>query len=465
MSTISPAARQELVTAVAERYQHSTAAEKGWILDEFVALTGYHRKQAIRVLNGRATMPTVPRGRRCVYDEAVTEGLIVRGRHRTVCAGSAATIDRRLAPARAVTAGQRRPRRSRLDGVRGSVPVRTFGDWQDPAPGFVEADLVAHCGRTMAGSFVSTLVLTDIASGWMECVPLLVREAQLVVDAVDQLRGALPFPLRGIDTDNGSEFINEVLVAFCKEHGIELTRSRPYRKNDQAWVEQKNGAVVRRLVGYGRLEGMPAAEALARLHSAARLFVNVFQPSFKLAEKTRDGPSDAATRCRPRRIPEESCARVACRRGTADAPSSQATATTLAHPAGPVRGDLAPRRAVAGGRTASDGEGAVRASATGAPRDVRAGPASDSATPRQGLAPGGSSSSPLQRSERSVPGRCCVGDHRTRTSPPRSGAGRYAIRPRRYRRARPSSTLTGTRNGHYGGPSQNLGGKSSVRSL
>ena len=167
--------------------------------------------------------------------------------------------------------------------------MRTFGDWQDPAPGFVEADLVAHCGSSMAGSFVWTLVLTDIASGWTEAVPLLVREAGVVVDAVGRLRGALPFPLRGIDTDNGSEFLNEVLIGFCKEHDIELTRSRPYRKNDQAWVEQKNGAVVRRLVGYGRLEGMPGAEALARLYSAARLFVNVFQPSFKLAEKTRVG--------------------------------------------------------------------------------------------------------------------------------------------------------------------------------
>ena len=141
----------------------------------------------------------------------------------------------------------------------------------------------------MAGSFVSTLVLTDIASGWTKCVPLLVREAQLVVDAVDQLRGALPFPLLGIDVDNGSEFLNDVLVGFCKEHRIERTRSRPYRKNDQAWVEQKNCAVVRGLVGYGRLEGVPAAEALARLDSAARLFVNVFQPSFKLAGKTRVG--------------------------------------------------------------------------------------------------------------------------------------------------------------------------------
>ena len=218
MSTISPAARQELVTAVAERYQQSTAVDKRWILDEFVALTGYHRKHAIRVLNGNAATATAPRGRRCIYDEAVTETLIVLweasdrvcgkrlkallpilvpalerhghlsldpGVRERLLAVSAATIDRRLAPARAVTAGQRRRRRSHLAGVRGSVPVRTFGDWKDPAPGFVEADLVAHCGRTMAGSFVSTLVLTDIASGWTECVPLLVREAQLVVDAVD----------------------------------------------------------------------------------------------------------------------------------------------------------------------------------------------------------------------------------------------------------------------------------------
>ena len=307
------------MTAVAERYQQSTAAEKGWILDEFVALTGYHRKHAIRVLNGNAAMPAARRGRRCVYDEAVTEGLLVlweasdrvcgkrlkallpilvpaleRHGHLTLdsqvreqlMAVSAATIDRRLASARAVTAGQRRRRRSGSERVRSRVPVRTFGDWQDPAPGFVEADLVAHCGSSMAGSFVWTLVLTDIASGWTEAVPLLVREAGVVVDAVDRLRGALPFPLRGIDTDNGSEFLNEVLIGFCKEHDIELTRSRPYRKNDQAWVEQKNGAVVRRLVGYGRLEGMPGAEALARLYSAARLFVNVFQPSFKLGVPT-----------------------------------------------------------------------------------------------------------------------------------------------------------------------------------
>ncbi len=270
MSTISPQARQELVAAVTERYQRSTPAERGRILDEFVALTWYHRKHAIRVLNGSSAVSAVRRGRRSVYDEAVTEGLVVlweasdrvcgkrlkallptlvpaleRHGHVTLdprvreqlMAVSAATIDRRLASARAVTAGQRRRRRSGGDSVRGRVPVRTFGDWQDPVPGFVEADLVAHCGSSMAGSFVWTLVLTDIASGWTECVPLLVRAAGVVVDAVDRLRGALPFPLRGIDTDNGSEFLNEVLIGFCKEHGIELTRTQRLRTFAELRIE------------------------------------------------------------------------------------------------------------------------------------------------------------------------------------------------------------------------------------
>ena len=416
MSTISPQARQELVAAVTERYQRSTPAERGRILDEFVALTGYHRKHAIRVLNGSSAVPAVRRGRRSVYDEAVTEGLVVL--------------------------------------------------WE-------ASDRV--CGKRLK-ALLPTLVPALERHGHVS-VPLLVRAAGVVVDAVDRLRGALPFPLRGIDTDNGSEFLNEVLIGFCKEHGIELTRSRPYRKNDQAWVEQKNGAVVRRLVGYGRLEGMPGAEALARLYSAARLFVNVFQPSFKLAEKTRvgarvhkalpragdavcavarlghgsrrdegpsagagrdtgsarvagrdpcgstssgrtgcglDGSSDAATRCRPRRLSAELGAGLARWRGAADAPASQETAATLAYSAGSVRDDVAPCRRVAGGGTASDGEGALRPSAAGAPGDVPPGPAPDSAAPRQGLASSRRPSSRVCRSDRSVPRRCCVSEPRRR---------------------------------------------------
>ena len=169
------------------------------------------------------------------------------------------------------------------------MPVRTFADWDNPPPGFFEADLVAHSGPVARGSFVQTLVLTDIATGWTECAPLLVREQRLLTEVLGELRKLLPFPLLGLDTDNDSVFMNETVRDYCQQVGIEFTRCRPYRKNDQAWVEQKNGAVVRRTIGYRRFEGLEAAAALARLYAAMRLFVNFFQPSFKLASKARDG--------------------------------------------------------------------------------------------------------------------------------------------------------------------------------
>jgi hypothetical protein len=183
---------------------------------------------------------------------------------------SAATIDRLLAPTRLSVKG--RQRASAKPAVRRSVPVRTFSDWHNPPPGFMEIDLVAHSGESMAGSFVHTLVLTDIASEWTECVALPFREAAVVVATIRRLQPLLPFKLLGLDSDNGSEFLNETMLAYCREAGLEFTRSRPYRKNDQAWVEQKNGAVVRRLVGYQRLEGADAVEGLNRLYAASRLF-------------------------------------------------------------------------------------------------------------------------------------------------------------------------------------------------
>jgi hypothetical protein len=185
--------------------------------------------------------------------------------------------------------GRGRRRAPPSSAVRRSVPVRTFSDWGDPAPGYMEADLVAHSGPTARGSYLQTLVLTDIATGWTECAPLLVREQVLVTEVLGEVRKALPFPLLGFDTDNDSALMNETVRDYCTAAGIEFTRCRPYRKNDQAFVEQKNGAVVRRAVGYRRLEGLEAARALAELHRSLRLFVNFFQPSFKLREKTRDG--------------------------------------------------------------------------------------------------------------------------------------------------------------------------------
>lgn len=159
--------------------------------------------------------------------------------------------------------------------------MRTFSDWQGPAPGFVEADLVAHSGPTARGSFVQTLVLTDIATGWTECAPLLVREQRLLIEVLGEVRKLLPIPLLGFDTDNDTVFLNETVQAYCANAGVACTRCRSYHKNDQAFVEQKNGAVVQGIVGYRRLEGLEAAAVLAELYRSVRLFVNHFQLSFQ----------------------------------------------------------------------------------------------------------------------------------------------------------------------------------------
>jgi hypothetical protein len=288
---ITAQTRRELVTALRARYGASSRDEKARILDEFTSISGYHRKSATRILNGSSDLhePSRGRPRPHVYDEAVRQALIVlweasdricgkrlkallplllpaleRNGHlqldpaiRALLTGiSAATIDRLLQDVRS-TSAQNRTKRAPT-ALRRCVPIRTFADWAEPVPGYMEMDLVVHCGDSMAGSYVHTLCLTDVASGWTECVPLLVRECTLVVQAVETLRGTLPFLLRGLDVDNGSEFLNESLVRYCATQGVEFTRSRPYHKNDQAWIEQKNGSVVRRLVGYRRLAGMQA---------------------------------------------------------------------------------------------------------------------------------------------------------------------------------------------------------------
>ena len=205
---------------------------------------------------------------------------------------SAATIDRALCKVKQQATGGTRRRSASSTGVRHSVPVRTFDGWNDPAPGFMEVDLVAHSGPTAEGSFLQTLTMTDIATGWTECAPLLVREQTVLIAVLSEIRKRMPFPLLGFDTDNDSVFMNEAVQSYCKEAGVagvKSTRCRPYRKNDQAWVEQKNGAVVRRIVGYRRYVGLEVAAALGRLYMSVRLYVNFFQPSFKLASKARDG--------------------------------------------------------------------------------------------------------------------------------------------------------------------------------
>jgi len=315
------AARVELTNEVRKRYCAAGGAEKSKILDEFIAVTGYHHKSAIRALNAEPMIKRRQnRARPALYDEAVQAALIVlwessdrvcgkrlrallpilvpaleRNGHlhllepmrQKIMAMSASTIDRLLRAPR--SAKHLKKRRRAMPEARRRVPVRTFSDWNEPPPGSMEMDCVAHCGDANRGSYVNSLVLTDIASGWTEAAPLVVRESGLLVETLERVRLGLPFALRALDVDNGSEFVNESLINYCLSHGIELTRSRPYRKNDQAWIEQKNGAVVRKLLGYRRFQGIAAAQAITRLYGASRLFVNFFQPSFKLAEKHREG--------------------------------------------------------------------------------------------------------------------------------------------------------------------------------
>ncbi len=316
------AARAEVTATIKDRYAASGRVAKGTILDEFVALTGLHRKHAIRLLGPRCAR-TRPRGKpKARYGQEVKEALALLWeasdrvcskrlkpmiaillpaleRHgqfapdadlrAALLAISPATIDRLLSETRIAAAQGRRKRAGFSSAVRRSVPVWTFADWGDPEPGFLEVDFVAHSGVSTAGAFVQTLVLTDIATGWTECVPVVFRSGALVLEALRAAQTLFPFPLKGLDFDNDGAFMNEPVVAWCRAQGLEVTRSRAYRKNDQAWVEQKNGAIVRRIVGYGRFEGVAAAAALARLYAAVRLQTNLFQPSFKLRKKIRIG--------------------------------------------------------------------------------------------------------------------------------------------------------------------------------
>ena len=311
---------------MAERYRSAKRGEKGRILDELCATTGWHRKHAVRALRQRKTVKpgevAAPRERRRRYDATIKDALTAlweasdrvcgkrlkvmiptllsalerHGRLKLgkadgdrVLAISAATIDRLLGDVKVAASGGKRRRAGFYSAIRREVPIRTFNDWKGPPPGFCEVDMVAHGGTSVAGSFIQTLTMVDVATGWTECLPLVTRDGSLVVEAINRAQSLFPWLLRGVDFDNDSAFMNDVVVPWCREQKLEVTRSRAYKKNDQAFVEQKNGAVVRRLMGYGRFDGVETARVMARLYAAARLYVNFFQPSFKLKEKRREG--------------------------------------------------------------------------------------------------------------------------------------------------------------------------------
>lgn len=318
---LSLSSRQELLSQTADRYGQVRGREKGQILDQLMATTGYSRKHAITVLNHPTVSPGPSVRRRRRYDERVEQALVslwkvahqicakrlvpflpewvasmerhghlslpeeVRERLLTI---SPATADRLLARKRSQPQrGQSMTRPGSL--LKKQIRIRTFTDWDDLQPGFVEADLVAHCGETTEGAFLHTLVLVDVATGWTECVALLRRSEADVIGALNSVRQRLPVALLGLDTDNGSEFINYEMLRYCQREHITFTRSRVNKKNDQAYVEEKNGSVVRRLIGYDRYEGVDAWRALMQLYEVLRLYLNLFQPSMKLLSKKRDG--------------------------------------------------------------------------------------------------------------------------------------------------------------------------------
>jgi hypothetical protein len=325
--------KQDLARALHPKYLKANRAQKGRMLDEFVEVTNYNRNYAKQILlhglplpNGRIDPRTGTRrhagGRPAVYGPVVLQALCViaeatgwicgkrlvgvlpelvaaleqegalclfGSEREALLSMSAATIDRKLACERA----RHKPKGACTTKpgtlLRSQVPVRTYTPWDEQQPGFLEIDLVAHCGESTAGTYLCTLNCVDVATGWTECVAVANKGQAAVFAALQLVRERLPFPLLGIDSHNGSEFINDHLIRYCQAERITFTRCRPYRKNDQAHVEQKNGSVVRQLVGYERYITPAALAQLGRVYELTRLHVNAYLPVMKLTGKKRQG--------------------------------------------------------------------------------------------------------------------------------------------------------------------------------
>ena len=318
------ASLREYAAVQRERYQQASRRDKQRLLDEMVAVTGMHRKAAIRLLRRtpRSAAPPVRTGRPRRYGAEVAVAAEVLwqaggriGAHRLhpfvgelldrllqcgelrltpgvdtlVRQASRPTLARLLESARA-----RYPRRGATTTtpstwLKQQIPIRTFTDWDDARPGFCQVDLVAHCGTSTRGFYLHTLCAVDVVTSWVELQALWGKGHYRVAAGVQAVRERLPIPLAGLDSDNGSEFINRVLYYYCWREGIVFTRGRAWKKNDSALVEQKNGAVIRHLVGYDRFASKRAYAQLARVYALARLHVNFFQPVEKLVTKHRTG--------------------------------------------------------------------------------------------------------------------------------------------------------------------------------
>lgn len=328
--------RQAVAREIAKRYQKATKKQRGQLLDELLALTPLNRVYAawllrthgrrIKLASGIELVADLTkrasRRRRVIYDErvrtvlkriwlimdcicgkrlaaALPEMVAVLERHREISIDeqvrekllriSSATIDRLLAGERSKYNLKGRSLTKPGTLLKSQIPVRTFCEWNEKRPGFVEIDLVGHDGGEGAGDFMQTLDVTDVYSGWTETRAVKNKAQVWVFEAIEQVRRQLPFALLGIDSDNGSEFINSHLLRYCRQQQITFTRSRKYRKNDNCYVEQKNYSVVRRAVGYGRYDTIEHLKTINELYSHLRLYTNYFQPVMKLIEKEREG--------------------------------------------------------------------------------------------------------------------------------------------------------------------------------
>ncbi len=318
--------RREISAKLRRRYARAkTKKEKGLIIDAAVEACGWHRKHAIRVLSGSAPRSdAIParRGPKPRYGKEhadavrrvwaildfpcskrlkagmrdVLDALERCGRlslapklKREVCAMSASTIDRLLAHDRKAMIGKGRSTTKPGSLLKSQIPIRRGTEWDDLALGFMEADTVAHCGPSAKGEFCYTLDMTDVASGWTELVCVRNKAEVHMVQAVDKVRSRMPFELRGLDSDNGSEFINAHFLRYCEREDLVFTRSRPYTKNDGCYVEEKNWSVVRRTIGYGRYAGDEACALINEIYERQRILTNYFMPSSKLVSRIRDG--------------------------------------------------------------------------------------------------------------------------------------------------------------------------------
>jgi hypothetical protein len=324
MMELTLAQRIAVTRAIAVRYRGAGKAEKAKILDELCATTGWHRDHARKALRG-ALRPRVVGGRRPrgpKYGPKAVAALVLcwsvlgmpAGKRLAPMLGelvavlrrfgeleidedtaallvgmSAATIDRRLAPERKKYAVKGRCRTKPGTLLKSQIPVRTWADWEDAVPGFVEIDLVSHDGGNAAGEHAWTLTVTDIATGWTENRSLPSKALKGVMAALDDITAVMPFPIRGIDSDNGSEFINFHLLDWCCKHQITFTRSRAGNKNDGCHVEQKNWTTVRTLVGYHRYDTPAELLLLNKIWTLQSLLTNYFYPQQKLVFKVRDG--------------------------------------------------------------------------------------------------------------------------------------------------------------------------------